>query len=97
MCLQLLLAREEEVKRRNAVTATKYVGPVVRYHSKCVSKDTEQASSCDEGPDFEMILPRIRQATTAGHAEVPMADDDHLIVDLERGLGSSHAPGDIKL
>lgn len=53
MCLQLLLAREEEVKRRNAVTATKYVGPVVRYHSKCVSKDTEQASSCDEGPDFE--------------------------------------------
>lgn len=45
MCLQLLLAREEEVKRRNAVTATKYVGPVVRYHSKCVSKDMEQAST----------------------------------------------------
>jgi hypothetical protein len=40
--LCLLLAREEEVKRRNAVTATKYAGPIVRYHSKCVGKDTEQ-------------------------------------------------------
>lgn len=49
-CLQLLLAREEEVKRRNAVTATKYAGPFVRYHSKCVSKDTEQASIRGRSP-----------------------------------------------
>lgn len=41
--LQLLLAREEEVKRRNAVKASKYAGPIVRYHSKRIGKDTEQA------------------------------------------------------